>query len=717
MASFEVHHTRFVEADGTTTGPLPEWADDRDEVVALYRAMALTRAFDARAVALQRTGQLGTFASSLGQEAVAVGVASAMEARDVLVPSFREQGAQLWRGVTMPELLLYWGGDERGSDFAGPREDFPISVPVGSHAPHAAGVAMAMRLGGEDRVAVCVIGDGATSKGDVHEALNFAALHRLPAVFVVNDNQWAISVPRTAQTAAATLAQKAIAAGIDGEQVDGNDVVAVRERVGAAVARARSGGGPAFVEALTYRLSDHTTADDARRYRDDAEVAAAWAREPMARLRGLMVARGWWGRDDEEAVVAQCREAVEAAVEEYLAVPALPATAMFDHLHAVLPAVWAPQREEVARRHPDAGAPPAATGPTGAAASPASGAPAEPGSPAGGPGPSPEVAELTMVEAVRTALGRAMADDGTVLLLGEDVGADGGVFRATEGLLDRFGPDRVVDTPISEALFVGLAVGLAAQGLRPVVEYQFLGFAYPGLDQLVNHASRLRNRTRGRLSCPMVVRSVWGGGIGAPEHHSESTEALFAHVPGLRVVMPSSPARAYGLLLAAIADPDPVVFLEPARRYRSGREPVVDDGTPLPLDRCAVLRPGTDLTLVSWGATVGEALAAADELAASDGVDAEVIDLSTLRPLDAAGILDSVARTGRCVVVHEAVRSGGLGAEVAAVLADEGLTSLLAPVVRVTGWDTVIPLSRLEQAWLPGVDRIVAAARRVVEFS
>ncbi len=299
MAVFEVHSTRLVAPDGRPDGPLPAWAD-RAAITGLYRAMALTRAFDARAVALQRSGQLGTFASSLGQEAVAVGVAAAMAEADVLVPSFREQGAQLWRGVTMVELFLYWGGDERGSDFAGPREDFPISVPVGSQASHAAGVAMAFQLRREPRVAVCVLGDGATSKGDVAEALNLAGIRGLPVVFVVNNNQWAISVPRSAQTAAVTLAQKAIAAGIDGEQVDGNDVVAVRDRVATAVERAREGGGATLVEAVTYRLADHTTADDAGRYRDAAEVSAHWEHEPLSHVRVLMVERGWWDTHDEE---------------------------------------------------------------------------------------------------------------------------------------------------------------------------------------------------------------------------------------------------------------------------------------------------------------------------------------------------------------------------------------------------------------------------------
>ena len=324
--------------------------------------------------------------------------------------------------------------------------------------------------------------------------------------------------------------------------------------------------------------------------------------------------------------------------------------------------------------------------------------------------------ELTLVEAVRAALARAMADDPAVLVLGEDVGRDGGVFRATDGLLARFGEERVLDTPLSEALLAGLGVGLAAQGFRPVVEYQFTGFIYPAIDQLVNHAGRLRNRTRGRLSCPMVVRAPCGGGIGAPEHHSESPEAVFAHIPGIRTVVPSSPRRAYGLLLAAIRDPDPVVFLEPTRLYRAVREEVADDGTALPLDRCFVLREGRDLTLVTWGATTRDVLAAADTLAA-EGISAEVVDVATLAPLDAATILDSVARTGRCVVAHEAPLTAGFGAEIAARLAGEGLFSLVAPVERVTGWDTVMPLPRLEGRYRPGEARVLAAARKVLAFA
>ena len=324
------------------------------------------------------------------------------------------------------------------------------------------------------------------------------------------------------------------------------------------------------------------------------------------------------------------------------------------------------------------------------------------------------MAELNLVEAVNRALAWEMQHDPAVVLLGEDIGVNGGVFRATVGLQQRFGAARVIDTALAETAIAGAAIGMAAMGLKPVAEIQFSGFIYPTLDHVINHASRLRHRTRGRLTCPMVLRSPCGAGIHAPEHHSESPEALFAHVPGLRVVMPSSPGRAYGLLLAALRDPDPVIFLEPTRLYRLFKQEVADDGAALPLDVCFTLRSGSDVTLVSWGAMLQETQAAADALAA-EGISAEVIDVATLKPLDMATILDSVARTGRCVIVHEAARSGGLGAEIAANLAERGIYSLLAPLQRVTGYDIVVPLARLEYQYLPSVERIVAAVRKSLE--
>lgn len=324
--------------------------------------------------------------------------------------------------------------------------------------------------------------------------------------------------------------------------------------------------------------------------------------------------------------------------------------------------------------------------------------------------------EVTMVGAIAMALARSMENDARVVVLGEDVGLNGGVFRATDGLLQRFGEDRVMDTPLAETVIAGLSIGLAAQGFRPVAEFQFMGFIYPALDQLVCHGGRLRNRTRGRLSCPMVFRSPMGAGIHAPEHHSESTEAMFAHTPGIRVVIPSSPARAYGLLLSSIADPDPVVFLEPTRLYRSQKESVDDNGLGLPLDTCFVLREGTDITLVTWGPAVKETLAAAQTLG-NEGISAEVIDVATISPMDFETILTSVEKTGRLVIVHEAPRNCGVGAEVAARVAEHGLLSLQAPIERVTAPDTVVPLPRLEGAYMPSEKDILEAARRVVSFS
>src|SRR5258708_4334807 len=323
--------------------------------------------------------------------------------------------------------------------------------------------------------------------------------------------------------------------------------------------------------------------------------------------------------------------------------------------------------------------------------------------------------ESTLVEAVNLALARAMQDDPNVIVLGEDVGVNGGVFRATVSLQQRFGPERVIDTPLSELLISGACVGMAAQGLKPGGEIQFMGFLYPCIDQLVNHASRLRRRTQGRLSCPMVLRTPHGAGIRAPEHHSEATEAMLAHIPGLRVVMPSSPERAYGLLLAAIRDPDPVVFLEPTRLYRAAKRRVEADVEALPLDVAFVLKEGRDLTLISWGAMVKETLAAADELAA-EGIDAEVIDLATLKPYDEETVLASVSKTGRCIIVHEAARTGGFGAELAALMTERALLSLLAPVARVTGYDTIIPLPRLEQYYMPSVGPLAPAAPKVYRF-
>jgi 2-oxoisovalerate dehydrogenase E1 component subunit alpha len=344
IARFEIRFSQFLDPSGKPVEELPDFARDPKELIALYRWMVLMRTYDAKAIALQRTGQLGTFASLLGKEAVEAGIGSAMAAEDVLLMTYRENGVQLMRGVSLKELFLYWSGDERGSDFAGPRRDFPISITIAAHATHAVGVAYAMKLRREPRAAVCMLGDGATSKGDFYEGLNAAGVWRLPLVFVVTNNQWAISVPRSGQSASQTLAQKAIAGGFEGLQVDGNDVIAVRHAMDAALAKARSGGGPTLIEALTYRLSDHTTADDATRYRSPDELAAAWKLEPLSRLRAYLMACGAWDKAQEDALLKSSNEQVQAAAQAYLDTPQPGPEQMFDHLYATLPAALEKQR-------------------------------------------------------------------------------------------------------------------------------------------------------------------------------------------------------------------------------------------------------------------------------------------------------------------------------------------------------------------------------------
>jgi pyruvate dehydrogenase E1 component beta subunit len=329
----------------------------------------------------------------------------------------------------------------------------------------------------------------------------------------------------------------------------------------------------------------------------------------------------------------------------------------------------------------------------------------------------PEVSteRLTIAQAVRDAMRDEMARDDRVLVLGEDVGVDGGVFRATEGLIEQFGPDRVIDTPLAESAIVGMSVGLAATGFRPVAEIQFMGFVYPAINQLFSHAARLRNRTRGRLHCPMVVRMPYGGGIHPPEHHSESYESLFLNTPGFKVVVPSNPYDAKGLLVSAIRDPDPVLFMEPKRIYRAFREPVPGGEMTVPLGSASIARSGGDVTLIAWGAMVRVCLDAAEVLA-HDEISAEVVDLRTLNPLDRGTLIESVTKTGRAVVVHEAPRTNGFGAEIVAQINEHALLQLEAPVERVAGFDVVFPLAQNEKLYLPSRDRIIGAVQRTLSF-
>jgi 2-oxoisovalerate dehydrogenase E1 component alpha subunit len=346
-ATFEIRFTRYLNPDGREAAPLPAFASDPQQLVPDYRAMVLMRAFDAKAVAMQRTGQIGTYASTLGKEAIDAGLGAVLRREDVLLPSYRESGVLMLRGVSPHRTLLYWGGDERGNVFPESPHDFPFNVPIGSQMPHAAGVAYAIKLRREPRVALALIGDGGTSKGDFYEAINAAGAWQLPMVVVVANNQYAISIPRHMQSRAETLAQKGIAAGIDCEQCDGNDLIAVRDVVGRALEKARTGGGPTLVEALTYRLSDHTTADDATRYRSAEELAGQWKQEPIVRLRNWLFAQGAWSPDKEQALGKEVAAHVQRCVELYLKTPPPGPEQMFEHLYARLPKQYAEQVKQL----------------------------------------------------------------------------------------------------------------------------------------------------------------------------------------------------------------------------------------------------------------------------------------------------------------------------------------------------------------------------------
>jgi len=345
VANFEIKYTQILNENSEVCQPLSAVAEDTNCLIDMYKAMVLTRTFDRKAIALQRTGKMGTYPSSLGQEAISVAVGTVMKPEDVLIPYYREYGAQFIRGVTMKEILLYWGGDERGMNYQGPKKDFPISVPIASQASHAIGISYAMKHRKEPRVAVAFFGDGSTSKGDFYEAVNAAGVWNLPVVFVVNNNQWAISIPRENQTRCETIAQKAFAGGIHGEQVDGNDIIGLHHVMENAIERARKGEGPSVIEALTYRLCDHTTADDATRYRPEEEVKTAWKKEPIERLRNYLQANGNWDDNKEQALLSECSATIEEQVNAYLDTQPQPPETMFDFMFDTIPHDLAEQRE------------------------------------------------------------------------------------------------------------------------------------------------------------------------------------------------------------------------------------------------------------------------------------------------------------------------------------------------------------------------------------
>jgi pyruvate dehydrogenase E1 component alpha subunit len=635
----------------------------------------------------------GTMHLYIGQEAVAVGAIGALRPDDYITSTHRGHGHAIAKGQDLRAMLAELLGKETGvcrgrggsmhlADLE--RGNLGANGIVAGGIPIAVGAGLSIRMQGQDRVVLCFFGDGAANHGNFHEGLNMAAIWRLPVVFLCENNQYAMSMAVRRAIAVPRVADRAVAYGIPGETVDGMDVVAVYRAVRAAVERARRGEGPTLIEAITYRYRGHSKSDR-QVYRTKDEVQAWMARDPIARLREALIARGWLSEAEAAALEERAREAVAEALRTAEGDPEPEVAQLTEGVYAedpLFPPRWIRQAfgSEV---------------------------PVEP--PAG-------TRELSYAEALREAMAQAMAADERVFLMGEDIGVYGGAFGVTQGLIERFGPERVRDTPISENTIVGAGVGAALTGMRPIVEMQFMDFVTLAMEQTVLQAAKVRYMFGGKARVPLVLRLPGGSGTGAAAQHSESLEAWFVHVPGLKVVAPATPYDAKGLLLAALADDNPVIFVEHKLLYRT-RGLVPEEPYLVPLGKAAVRRPGRHLTIVAYSIAVLRALEAAERLAA-EGIEAEVIDLRTLKPYDAETVIASVKKTGKLLIVHEAPLLGGFGGELAAAVAQsEAFAYLEAPIVRLGGADVPIPYHpRLERAAVPQVEDIVEAARRLARL-
>ena len=692
MGQFET--LRILNADGDLVGEDPGL--DSELYQQMYRNMVLSRALDRRMLSLQRQGRIGTYAMLEGQEAVQIGSALAMEPNDFVFPSYREHGVQITRGLPMEALLGYWKGLPNSRWDVDKYRSGIVTVPIATQLPHAVGYSYVTKLRGEDTVTTVYFGDGATSEADFHSGMNFAGVWKTPTVFICANNLYAISVPYNKQTAAETIAQKAQAYGFEGLRVDGMDPIAVYLATKLAVRRARERRGPTLIEAMTYRYGGHATADDDTLYRSRDEVEDWREKDPIERLRRFLENRGEWDERAGEKVSSEVTDSVDAAITAIEAEPLPERDVAVRHAFSRIPSQVVDQLHAMQRSHGEA------------ETSFEDDEIWQVGRDALPEGPS----ELwNMAESINAGLHQAMERDGDVIILGEDVGVAGGVFRITEGLQERFGVRRVIDTPLNESGIVGSAIGMAIAGARPIAEIQFEGFVYPAFDQIVSHLGRFRYRTRGNSTVPVVVRMPNGAGIGAHEHHCDSPEAYFVHAPGLVVICPSTPTDAKGLLAAALESDDPVIFLEPKVLYRAGREDVPTEHYTLPIGRARVREEGSDLTLVTYGGMVPVALQAISRVEAS----IEVIDLRTLFPWDRETVLESVAKTGRLLLIQEPQGSAGVAAEVAAVAAEEAMYDLTGPIVRVTGFDAPWPQFAIEGHALIDVDRVVAGIEKALE--
>ncbi len=649
----------------------------RPELVDQYRLMLLIRVFEERAAELFLQGAIvGTAHSCVGQEAVAVGAAGVMREKDYIIGHHRSHGHLIAAGADLRRMMAEMFGKRTGycKGFGGSMHIADLSLDiigcngiVGAGVPHACGAGLTAKLQGTGQVALAFFGDGAADQGAVHEGMNLAATWKLPVVFICENNQFALTAHWRTLRAVEDLAARAGGYGMPGEVVDGNDLLAVEDAVARALERARGGDGPTLLEMKTFRRMQHSMRVNLPDVRDPALIEEWESKDPVPRLEALLRETG--AADDDR--MAAIRRDVESEVEKAIE------TALGDEDADgadLTSAVFGPHR-----RYP--------------------------------PPPDPSDRELGFMAAIREALDLELAADPNVIVMGEDVGLVGGMFRATEDFYERYGSERIRDTPLSESGFVGCGIGAALTGLRPVVELQFSDFAGVAFDQIINQAAKLRFMMGGGPSMPLVLRLASGGGLRLGAQHSQSLEALFAHIPGLVVVMPSNPFDAKGLLAAAIEDDNPVIFLEQKLLYFAEPAPVPEERYAIELGKASIVRPGSDVTLVALGAMVPHALRVARELE-PEGVSVEVLDPRTLVPLDTDAIAASVAKTHRVVIAHEAVQFGGIGGEIAAHIGEHCFWELDAPVVRVGAPSHPMPYGKdLELATLPGPAKIATAIR------
>jgi 2-oxoisovalerate dehydrogenase E1 component len=660
---------------------MPSASPSNERLLELYRAIVLPRMIEEKMLNLLRQGKLSKWFSGIGQEAIAVGVTAALMADDFILPMHRNLGVFTTRGVDLPrlfrQLLGKEGGFTKGRDRTfhfGTLEHHIVGMisHLAAMLPVADGLALAAQLRGEKRVAATFTGDGSTSEGDFHEAVNLAAVWKLPVLFIVENNQYGLSTPTSEQYACKDIADKAVGYGIEGRVVDGNDLLAVYAAVSEAADRARAGGGPTLLEFKTFRMRGHEEASGTAYV--PKELIAAWAKkDPVARFEGVLSGRGILTEASARAIRATFKSEIDEIADAALALPDPASTAERE-----LADVYAPSR--LVAQEPDRAAGPA----------------------------SPE---RRYVDAVNDALREAMARDPRVILLGQDIADYGGVFKCTEGLAAEFGKSRVRNTPIIESGAVGAAMGLALDGFAPMLEMQFGDFVTCGFNQIVNNLAKTHYRWGAAL--PVVLRLPVGGGMGAGPFHSQNMEAWFTQVAGLKVVAPATPFDAKGLLLAAFEDGNPVLVLEHKGLYRASKGPVPSGHYTVPIGRARIARSGTDATVVTYGVGVVWALQAAETLAA-EGVSIEVLDLRTLLPWDVEAAACSVRKTSKALVLHEAPVTGGFGAEIAATLSASCFSDLDAPIERLGGLDMPVPFSKaLEEIFMPKA-RLLAALRRLV---